>query len=108
MELLIGNVTAKGTKNDVLDMFDALEDYYDKCLLEQSGTDEKYKIEFEFASKITSFMSYEYFESYSENFQCYIKATLNVEGMEDEEEPMVLEYKNGEIIHGLSEYGLDG
>ena len=108
MELLIGTVKVKGTKENVVTMFEDLEDYYDKSVLKQKGTDERYEMEFEFSSKMTSFFSYgDYFRGYSEGYECHIKAELYVEDEEDDE-PMILEYKNGEIIHGVSEYGFEG
>ena len=58
--LMIGKVKATGTKELVLDMFNSLEDYYDKALINESGTDDSYKIEFEFSSRISSFFSYDY------------------------------------------------
>lgn len=36
----------------------------------------------------------------------YLKGLDQMEGLEGEEEPMRLEYSNGEIAHGFSEYGL--
>ena len=67
------------------------------------------EMEFEFSSKMTSFFSYgDYFRGYSEGYECHIEAELYVEDAEDDDEPMILEYKNGEIIHGVSEYGFEG
>lgn len=43
-------------------MFDNLEAYYDKDLIDESGSDNSYKIEFEFSSKIVYFFSCEYFQ----------------------------------------------
>ena len=108
MDLMVGTVVAKGTKENLLNMYNDLEDYYDKEMLSEKGTDEKYQIKFEFSSRLISFLSYEYFQGYSEGYECHIKAKMFAEDYdEDEEEAMVLEYKNGEIIHGLSEYGID-
>lgn len=109
MDLMVGTVVAKGKKKNVLEMFNDLEDYYDKSMIHESGTDDKYKIEFEFSSRLISFLSYDYFQGYSEGYECHIKTKMFAEGaMDDEEEAMILEYKNGKIIHGLTEYGLDG
>lgn len=108
MELIYGTVKVKGNKENVLAMYDELEDYYDKYLTNQSGSDDNYTIEFEFSSKIGNFFSYrDYFLSYSEEYKCHISAELEIEGLEGEEEPMVLEYDNGEIVHGMSEYGVE-
>ena len=106
MDLISGTVKAKGRKEDVLTMFEDLEDYYDKCLISEKGTDKNYTIEFEFSSKITSFASYgDYFRNYSEGYDCTITAEL---GMDDgDDEGMYLEYKKGEVIHGLAEYGFE-
>ena len=41
MELLIGTIKVKGTKENVVTMFEDLEDYYDKSVIKQKGTDEK-------------------------------------------------------------------
>ena len=106
-DLIYGSVKAIGKKENVLQMFDDIEDYYDKGVTSQKGTDDKYIINFEFASKIGNFLSYgDYFQSYSEEYECKIVADLDIEGCEGEEDPMHLVYDNGEIIHGLSEYGL--
>lgn len=104
--LMFGTVTAKGKKEDVLEMFENMEDYYDKELIKKSGTDDKYTLKFEFSSNITSFFSYEYFQKYSEEYNCEIKAIMQCEEDEEDEEPMKLHYKNGEIISGLSDYGI--
>lgn len=104
--LMTGTVTAKGTREQVLQMFNDLEGYYDKELTEEKGTDENYTISFEFSSKIGSFFSNEYFQGYSEKYECEIIATMECEE-DDGEEPMILQYKCGEIITGLSEYGID-
>lgn len=107
MDLICGTVKAKGKKEDLLTMFEALEDYYDKNIISQKGTSNNYTIEFEFSSKISSFLSYgDYFQSYSEGYDCTIKAELQAEEAEDEE-PMILEYKKGEIIKGVEEYGIE-
>ena len=103
--LMIGTVKATGTKELVLGMFNSLEDYYDKALINESGTDNSYKIEFKFSSNIFSFFSYEYFEGYSEEFDCEIIVTMGCEEVGGE--PMVLHYKSGEIIKGLLDYGID-
>jgi hypothetical protein len=106
-DLIYGSVKAIGKKENVLNMFEELEDYYDKGITSQKGANERYTINFEFASKIMPFLSYgDYFQSYSEAYECKIVAELQMEGLEGEEEPMRLEYDNGEIVHGLSEYGL--
>ena len=102
--LMIGTVKATGTKESVLEMFNSLEDYYDKELINEDGTDDSYKIEFEFSSNIFSFFSYEYFKGYSEEFDCEIIATMT---SEEGGTPMVLHYKSGEIIKGLLDYGID-
>ena len=102
--LMIGTVKATGTKKLVLEMFDNLEDYYDKELIAESGTDKSYKIEFNFSSSIFSFFSYEYFQGYSEEYDCEIIATM---ACEEDKSPMVLHYKCGEIIKGLLDYGID-
>ena len=108
MELITGIVKVKGTKENLITMFEDLEDYYDKNIISQKGTDSKYELKFEFASKIVAFFSYgDYFLSYSEGYDCHIKAELQVEGEEDDE-PMILEYNKGEIIHGVSKYGIEG
>ncbi len=104
--LMIGNVTAKGAKEQVLQMFNNLEDYYDKYLTSESGTEEKYTITFEFSSKTGQFFSYEYFQGYSEKYECEIEAVMECEE-DDGEESMTLHYNRGEIIQGLSEYGID-
>ena len=105
--LMLGTVKAKGTKKLVLEMFDNLEDYYDKELIDEKGTDESYKIEFEFSSRMSSFFAYEYFQNYSEEFDCEIIATMACEEDEEDEEPMILHYKCGKIIKGLSDYGIN-
>lgn len=104
--LMIGNVTAKGAKEQVLQMFNNLKDYYDKYLTSESGTEEDYTITFEFSSKIGSFFSCEYFQGYSEEYECEIEAEMECEE-DDDEEPMILHYNCGEIITGLSEYGIE-
>lgn len=104
--LMMGTVVAKGKKDQVLEMFENLEDYYDKELIKKSGTDEKYTIKFEFSSNINAFFSYEYFQGYSEEYECEIKATMQCEEDEEDEEPMELHYKNGKIISGLADYGI--
>ena len=108
MELVYGTVKVKGKKENVVAMFENLFDYYDKDLTSQRGSDDSYTIEFEFSSKIGNFFSYrDYFLSYSDEYKCHISAELEIEGLEDEEEPMMLEYNNGEIVHGMSEYGVE-
>ena len=102
--LMTGTVKAAGTKELVLRMFDNLEDYYDKELIDKSGTDKSYKIEFKFSSAIFSFFSYEYFKNYSKKFKCEIIATMV---SEEGGKPMVLHYKCGKIIKGLLDYGID-
>ena len=102
--LMTGTVKAMGTKELVLRMFDNLEDYYDKELISENGTDKSYKIEFNFSSSIFSFFSYEYFQGYSEEYDCEIIATM---ACEEDKSPMVLHYKCGEIIKGLLDYGID-
>ena len=103
--LMIGTVKATGTKELVLGMFKSLEDFYDKALINEGGTDDSYKIEFEFSSNIFSFFSYEYFAGYSEEFDCEIIATMGCEEVGGA--PMVLHYKSGETIKGLLDYGID-
>ena len=106
MTLIMGTVTAIGKKDDVLTMFEDLEDYYDKNIISEKGTEKKYTVEFEFSSRIDNFMSYgDYFQSYSEGYNCTIKAELGMDEDDEEEPSIFLEYKNGEIIHGVSEYG---
>ena len=102
--LMTGTVKATGTKELVLRMFDNLEDYYDKELISESGTDKSYNIEFNFSSSIFSFFSYEYFRGYSEEYDCEIIATMVCE---EDKSPMVLHYKCGEIIKGLLDYGIN-
>ena len=102
--LMVGTVKATGTKELLLEMFENLENYYDKALIGENGTDKSYEIEFEFASQMSSFFSYEYFRGYSEEFDCEIIATM---GCEEVDTPMVLHYKCGEIIKGLLDYGID-
>lgn len=102
--LMVGIVKAEGTKELVLEMFDNLEDYYDKELINENGTDKSYKIEFEFSSRISSFFSYDYFRGYSEEFDCEIIATMSCE---EDETPMALHYKSGKIIKGLLDYGIN-
>lgn len=104
--LMMGTVVAKGKKDQVLEMFENLEVYYDKEIIKESGSDDKYTLKFEFSSKINSFFSYEYFQEYSEEYECEIKATMQCEEDEEDEEPMNLHYKNGEIISGLADYGI--
>ena len=107
MDLMEGTVRVKGTKENVLAMYNNIEDYYDKELLSEAGTDDDYEIEFDFSSRLISFLEYEYFLGYSEEYDCHIVAEMQAEDMEDEEEMMVLEYDKGEIITGLSEYGIE-
>ena len=102
--LMVGKVRAEGSKELVLEMFNNLEDYYDKELIAESGTDKSYKIEFKFSSSIFSFFSYEYFRGYSEEYDCEIIATMVCE---EDKSPMVLHYKCGEIIKGLLDYGIN-
>lgn len=102
--LMVGKVKAEGSKELILEMFNNLEDYYDKELIAESGTDKSYKIEFNFSSSIFSFFSYEYFQGYSEEYDCEIIATM---ACEEDKSPMVLHYKCGEIIKGLLDYGID-
>lgn len=105
MTLICGTVKAIGKKEDVLTMFEDLEDYYDKNIISEKGTENKYTVEFDFASRIDNFISYgDYFQSYSEGYNCTIKAELALDE-EDEEPSIFLEYKKGEIIHGMAEYG---
>ncbi len=104
--LMIGTVTAKGTKENLMQMFEDMEDYYDKLLTDENGTDEDYTITFEFSSKIGRFFSYDYFMGYSEEYECEIEAVMECEE-DDGEEPMILHYNRGEIIKGLSDYGID-
>ena len=106
MELMIGTVVAKGTKENVKNMYENLWDYCDKSLLSESGSDKRYKIEFEFASRIGSFLSYDYFLNYSEEYNCHIVATMVAEDDDNEEEEIILEYENGKIIKGLDYYGI--
>jgi len=102
---MIGTVKAEGTKELLLEMFNNLEDYYDKELIDESGTDKSYKIEFKFSSAMSSFFSYEYFRGYSEEFDCEIIATMGCDEVGGA--PMVLHYERGKIIKGLSNYGID-
>ena len=51
---MVGKVKAEGSKELVLEMFNNLEDYYDKELIAESGTDKSYNIEFKFSSSIFS------------------------------------------------------
>ena len=102
--LMVGTVKAEGTKERVLKMFNNLEDYYDKELIGENGTEESYKIEFEFSIKMFSFFSYEYFLGYSEEYDCEIIATMTCE---ESDTPMVLHYKCGKIIKGLLDYGIN-
>ena len=102
--LMVGKVKAEGSKELLLEMFNNLEDYYDKELIAESGTDKSYKIEFKFASSIFSFFSYEYFQGYSEEYDCEIIATM---ACEEDKSPMILHYKCGEKIKGLLDYGID-
>ena len=102
--LMVGKVKAEGSKELLLEMFNNLEDYYDKELIAESGTDKSYKIEFKFSSSIFSFFSYEYFRGYSEEYDCEIIATM---GCEEDDAKMILNYKQGNIIKGLSDYGID-
>ena len=107
-DLIYGHVVAVGRKGNVLAMFEELENYYDKEIIAQKGTDGQYTVTFEFSSKLVPFLSYgDYFLSYADDYQCKIKAELQMEGCEGEDEPMRLEYDNGEIVHGVKEYGLD-
>ena len=107
-DLIYGTVKATGKKENVIALYQELEDYYDKGLISQKGSDDKHTVEFDFASKLTSFMGYEddYFLGYSERYECKIVARLEIEGCEGEEEPMRLEYNNGRVVHGLEECGL--
>ena len=104
-DLIYGTVKATGKKENVLALYEELEDYYDKYLVSEKGSDNKYTVEFEFSSKLTRFLSYEedYFLGYSEGYECKIVAELEMEGCEGEEDPMRLVYDNGKIVHGLEE-----
>lgn len=102
--LMVGKVKAEGSKELLLEMFNNLQDYYDKELISENGTDKSYKIEFNFSSSIFSFFSYEYFQGYSEEYDCEIIAIM---ACEEDKSPMVLHYKCGEIIKGLLDYGID-
>lgn len=105
MELICGTVKAVGKKNDVLRMFDTLWDFFDKELIAEKGSNDRYTIKFEFSSRIQSFMSYgDYFLPYSEEYNCHITAKMHLED-EDEDDAIILEYKKGKIIHGAAEYG---
>ena len=97
MDLMCGKVIAKGSKENVLEMFMDLEDYYDKNLLEEKEEADHYCITFEFCSRIDSFLAYDYFQGYSEGYECHIYAEID---------GLTLEYNNGEIIRGLDAYGL--
>ena len=103
MELMCGKVTAKGSKEKVLEMYSDLENYYDKNILEEKEEDGQYCIIFDFSSG--SFFEFEYFQGYSEEYDCYICAEMtDEEGMG----PLLrLEYDKGEIIKGLEYYGLN-
>ena len=106
MELVCGTVKATGKKKNVIAMFDSLFDYYDKYMTAQYGSSNDYTIEFDFCSKIVSFFNYgDYFLEYSKDYECKIVSDLTIE--EDEDTAMHLEYDNGEIIHGMSEYNID-
>ena len=102
--LMVGTVKAEGRKDLVLEMFNNLENYYDKELINENGTDNCYNIEFKFASEMSSFFSYDYFAGYSEEYDCEIIATM---GCEEDDAKMILNYKQGNIIKGLSDYGID-
>lgn len=104
--LMMGTVSAKGKKNQVLEMFESLECYYDKWIKKESGTDEEYSIEFEFSVGMGTFFNYEYFQYPSEEYECEIKATMECEETVEGEKPIELHYKNGEIITGLADNGI--
>ena len=102
--LMVGTVKVEGRKDLVLEMFNNLEGYYDKELINENSTDNSYNIEFKFASEMSSFFSYDYFAGYSEEYDCEIIATM---ACEEDKSPMVLHYKCGEIIKGLLDYGIN-
>jgi len=102
---MMGNVVAKGAKEQVLQMYNALDDYYDKYLTSQSGTDEDYTITFEFSMKIQDFFYADYFLDYSDDYECEIIAEM----MCDEdigEEMITLHYRMGDMLLGIAEYGI--
>lgn len=105
--LVMGTVVAKGKKDQVLEMFENLEYYYDKWIKKESGTDEEYTIEFGFSSSMRTFFEYEYFQDPSKEYECEIKATMECEEALEGEKPIELHYKNGEIIVGLIDNGIE-
>lgn len=103
---MMGNVVAKGKKEQVLQMYNALEDYYDKYLTSQSGTDDDYTITFEFSMKIQDFFYGDYFLDYSDDYECEIIAEMECDETISEE-LITLHYRKGDMLLGISEYGID-
>lgn len=107
---MMGNVVAKGKKEQVLQMYNALDDYYDKYLTSQSGTDEDYTITFEFSMKIQDFFYGDYFLDYSDDYECEIIAEMECDediGEDIGEEFITLHYNHGDMLIGISAYGID-
>ena len=106
MTLVVGKVTAKGTKENVLEMFENLEEYYDKNLLSQSGTAEDYTIIFDYSARMSSFFCCDSFLYASEEYECEISAEMTI----DDGDPsgiIRLHYNRGEMICGLVDNGID-
>ena len=106
MTLVVGKVTAKGTRENVLEMFEDLEEYYDKDLLSQSGTEDDYTIVFEYSERMDTFFCCDGFLYSSENYECEITAQMSI----DDGDPsgvISLHYNCGEMIRGLKDNGID-
>ena len=106
MTLVVGKITAKGTKENVLDMFENLEEYYDKDLLSQKGTEDDYTIVFDYSERMDSFFCCDGFMYVSEEYDCEISAEMTI----DDGDPsgiITLHYNRGDIIRGLKDNGID-
>ena len=106
MTLVVGKVTAKGTKANVLEMFEDQEEYYDKNLLSQSGTEDDYTIIFDYSARMSSFFCCDRFLYDSENYDCEISAEMT----SDDGDPsgmIRLHYNQGEMIRGLVDNGIN-
>ena len=106
MTLVVGKVTAKGTKENVLDMFNNLDEYYDKYLCSQSGTNDDYTIVFDYSKRMSTFFCSDGFLYLSEEYDCEISAQMT----NDDGDPcgiIDLHYNRGEMIRGLKDNGID-
>ena len=106
MTLVVGKITAKGTKANVLEMFENLEEYYDKDLLSQSGTEDNYTIIFDYSSRMSSFFYCDSFLYASEEYECEISAEMTIDDG-DPSGTIKLHYNRGEMIRGLVDNGID-